>query len=84
MEIMTNEEVKEVTTEVVTGGSNTIVKAAAGIGIAGLAGFGIYKLVKHISAKRKAKKEQLEASKAVYPDFNENEIDDEEDVEDED
>lgn len=82
MEIMTNDEVKEVTTEIVTGGSNTAIKVIAGVGAAGIVGFAIYKAVKHISAKRKAKKEQFEAAKVVNPDFNENDLDDE-DVEDE-
>lgn len=82
MEIMTNEEVNEVTTEIVTGGSNVAVKVAAGVGVAGLVGFGIYKLVKLISAKRKAKKEQLDEIKG-YDELDEDDIDDD-DVEDED
>lgn len=66
-EIMTNEEVNGVTTEIVKGGFNMkALKFAGGVGLVGLVGFGIYKGIKYISAKRKAKKELLEAADEAY------------------
>ena len=78
-EIMTNEEVMEaVTTEIVNGGSKKdVLKLLAGIGITGVVAYAIYRLAKFLIAKRKAKKEQLEAAKVVYPDFDENDLEDE-------
>ena len=82
MEIMTNEEVNEVTTEIVTGGSKAALKVVAGVGAAGLVGYGIYKLVKLILAKRKAKKDLLGDTEG-YNDLDEDDVDND-DVEDED
>ena len=56
-EIMVNEEVMDATEELVTVDSGNGLKVAAGIGLAAIVGFGIYKLGKHIHAKIKAKKE---------------------------
>lgn len=85
IEIMTNEEAMEAAAEVVAkGGSKTaVLKVLAGLGITGVIALAIYKLVKHISAKRKAKKNLLAAGEVDDTDFEEDDIDDEF-VEDED
>lgn len=87
IEIMTNEEAIGVATEVVAkGGSKTeVLKVLAGLGITGVIAYAIYKLVKHISAKRKARKKELAAaSEEDYTYSDESDLDDEdEDVEDE-
>lgn len=56
-EIMVNEEVMDATEELATVGAGKGLKIAAGIGLAALVGFGIYKIGKRVSAKIKAKKE---------------------------
>lgn len=86
MEIMTNEEVNGVTTEIVKGGFNTkALKIAGGVGLVGLVGFGIYKGIKHFSAKRKAKKELLEAADEAYDeDFEDDDLEDDDVENDED
>jgi hypothetical protein len=81
-EIMTNEEVNGVTTEIVTGGSKTAVKVIAAIGGAGLVGYVIYKGVKAIAKRRKAKKELIEATEG-YNYLDESDLEDD-NVEDED
>lgn len=56
-EIMVNEEVIENAEEITAGKSNKGLLVAAGIGAAVLVGVGIYKIVKKVRAKAKAKKE---------------------------
>lgn len=59
-DIMVNEEVVEVTEDIVNVGNGKGFKVAAGVGLAGLGGYAIYKfIVKPLLAKRKAEKEQL-------------------------
>ena len=74
-DIMVNEEVIEVAEEVVNVGNGKGFKVAAGVGLAGLGGFAIYRfVVKPLLAKRKAKKEQRLADESVndfYEDDNE-------------
>lgn len=77
-EITTMEEVTDVTTEIVTGGTSMAKKVIAGVGGAGLVAFAAYKVVKLISAKRKAKKERLAEDNGEYPaEFEENDVEDE-------
>ena len=77
-EIMTNEEAMEVAAEIVSnGGSKTrVLKALAALGFTGAVALIIYKLVKAISARRKAKKEQFEAEAGSYREIDEDDIDD--------
>ena len=74
-DIMVNEEVIEVAEEVVNVGNGKGFKVAAGVGLAGLGGFAIYRfVVKPLLAKRKVKKEQRLADESVddfYEDDNE-------------
>ena len=66
MEVMNNEEVMEVV-EMVTPKSVNGLKVAGGIGIVALAGYGIYKGVKWVKAKKQAKKEQEELDAMCEP-----------------
>ena len=83
IEIM-NGEAMDTAAEIVSkGGSKTeVLKALAALGITGVIALAIYKLVKFMQARRKAKKEQLEAGAIVYPNIDEDDIEDD-DVEDE-
>lgn len=75
-EIMVNEEVVEVTEDMVNVGNGKGFKVAAGVGLAGLGGYTIYKfIVKPLLAKRKAKKEQQQW---MDEDYDNHEINDEE------
>ena len=56
--IMVNEEVMEATEEIVTTKSGKVFGTVAAVGVAALAGLGIYKAVKAIKAKVKARKEK--------------------------
>ena len=56
-EIMVNEEVMDAAEDLATVESGNGLKVVAGIGLAALVGFGIYKIGKHICAKIKAKRE---------------------------
>lgn len=74
-EIMTNEEVIDVTEEIATAGSGNGIKVAAGVGLTVLVGFVAYKYVyKPVVAKNKAKKEQQRIN-AEVDDFDDAEID---------
>lgn len=65
-DIMLTEEVIEVAEEAVNVGNGKSFKVAAGVGLAGLGGYAIYKfIVKPLLAKRKAKKEQRLADESV-------------------
>ena len=58
-EIMVNEEVIEVTEEIVTAGSGKVFKVTAGVSLAVLGGFVAYKyVIKPAIAKIKTKREQ--------------------------
>ena len=73
-EIMVNDEVMDVTEEIATAESGNGLKVVAGIGLAALVGFGLYKLGKHIYAKAKAKKEQ-QLAEEDYSDVVEADVD---------
>lgn len=75
-EIIKTDKAMEAAAEIVTGGSGKKAKIFIELGVAGAVGFIIYKTVKHISAKRKAKKEQLELSAENYSDLDEDDLDD--------
>lgn len=65
-EIMVNEEVMEATPEIVSDGSGKVIDTIAGIAIAGLVGFGIYKLAKKIYTKVKTKRDLKKQIEEVY------------------
>lgn len=73
-EIMTNEEVIDVTEEIATASSRKGIKVAAGIGLAVLGGFAYKYLIKPTIAKNKTKKEQQRIN-AEADDFDDAEID---------
>lgn len=65
-EIMENEQVMDTTEEIVEATSSSAVKFALGTGLAALAGFGIYKWVKHIRNKKNAGVDDAKRVKSVY------------------
>lgn len=74
-EIMANEEVIELTEEIVTARFENGIKMTVGIGLAVLGGVAAYKyLIKPMVAKIKAKKEQ-QAMEEEFDDFEDAEID---------
>ena len=74
-EIMTNEEVVEVTEEIATAGSGKGFKVLAGVGLTVLGGFVAYKyVIKPVVVKIKSKKEQQKID-AEFDDHDDVEID---------
>ena len=78
-EIMDNEEVTDVTTEIVEANSGTALKTLVELGLIGAAVYGTYKLAKFIIKKIKAKKEELEYEEKVIDEPVEDDSDVEED-----
>ena len=64
-EIIMNEEVMDMTEELANVGPGKGLKVAAGIGLAALVGFGVYKLGKHIYTKIKTKREAIMSDECV-------------------
>lgn len=72
MENITNEIVENMdevvfVAEQITPKTNTGLKVAGGAAVVAAVGYGIYKLVGHIKAKKKAKKEQEEVEAMCEP-----------------
>lgn len=65
-EIVVNEEVMEVAPEIVSDGSGKVIDTIAVVAIAGVVGFGIYKLGKKIYTKVKTKRDLKKKIDEVY------------------